>query len=413
MRRLNTKRQTDRAVAWLFVAIAVTLCACGTYDSGSELLSPDVGDVNDGNRNDGNEDDGELEDTSVGEPESPDESDTERPETDSTEVDGVGDALDVGPPTCGDARVECRASDGTVVTNYTMSEFDAEVVCALVGPSSITNNSTWSASWPDGYRIAIGYDAVQAGQDVELRGGMPTGTADWTVRAGDCTWEAVTITYGPPAEGILIELRWTTLDGTLEEVWTDLDLHVRRNDDACWFDDDDDLHYGARSSSLDWGVRGDNVDNPRIGYDVTTAPGVETVFSQSQSNSEGWTVAFEARLPGETSAAVRATLNVYVDGERVAQVAEEVGEPVFVVAVRLDQAAATTEVARFASAPLCAPVFCDDGRPAVDEICNGVDDDCDGTVDEHHEACRTESGGDTFRCVFLPDTAVEPWRCVD
>lgn len=414
--QLSIRKHTN-AVATLLVlalalALALTLCACGTYDSGSELSSLEDGDADEGIGDVGN-DDGALVDTSVDESETSGSDDTEPLDSDSTGVDAVNDITDARPPTCDDAQVECRASDGSLVTNYVLRAFDDMVLCTLVGPSSITNNSTWSVSWSDGYRVATGYDAVRAGHPIEIRGGLPTGTAEWTVRAGDCAWDAVTITYGPPAEGVFIELRWTAIDDTRNDVWTDLDLHVRRNDDGCWFDDDDDLHYGARSSSLDWGVRGDNVDNPRIGYDVTTAPGVETVYSQSQAISEVWTIAFEARFPGETSAAVRATLNVFVDGEQVAQVVEEIAEPVFVVAARLDQAVATTEVIRFESAPLCEPVFCDDGRPAVDEICNGIDDDCDGTVDEHHEACRTESGGDTHRCVFLPETAVEPWRCVD
>jgi hypothetical protein len=57
-------------------------------------------------------------------------------------------------------------------------------------------------------------------------------------------------------------------------------------------------------------------------------------------------------------------------------------------------------------APECAPRGTCEGRPIVDETCNGLDDDCDGTIDEDPEACFDE--GDT-RCARLDDG----YRCVN
>jgi hypothetical protein len=64
----------------------------------------------------------------------------------------------------------------------------------------------------------------------------------------------------------------------------------------------------------------------------------------------------------------------------------------------------------------CGPVDCDDGdasiHPGVSELCNGVDDDCDGFVDEGCGPVGPAGGGPTVGGVAFPVNKfalVTPW----
>jgi hypothetical protein len=63
--------------------------------------------------------------------------------------------------------------------------------------------------------------------------------------------------------------------------------------------------------------------------------------------------------------------------------------------------------------PVCVPreIPVCDGREATPEICNGIDDDCDGETDEYPEACYIGYGN--YECIFFSESPDYPYRCME
>ncbi|MFT6395722.1 MAG: hypothetical protein ACJAYU_000464 [Bradymonadia bacterium] len=294
------------------------------------------------------------------------------------------------------AAVECFNEDGPVGEELTLAASQL-VTCELVGAQ---DDPIVEWSWEVVQLGRFEMQVTRASNAVDIEPGF-LGTGDLVARFGSCTTVGPTLIVGPPEAGLFAYLMWSSTADS--DARTDLDLHLLR-DPVCWFDPDEDLHHGSESW-LDWGTPNDPAGDVRRGVDARSVPGMEFVAADSIAGEETWVFGVESRV--EAGTVVSAAVSFYLDGTSLAQVERELTGPgVWTVGTFSDELTISDEIA--AEPPACGPRPCEATGP---EVCNGLDDDCNGAVDEHPTTCENEGAAPGSVCAYLP--GLEEYACVE
>jgi len=221
---------------------------------------------------------------------------------------------------------------------------------------------------------------------------------------------------------VVFELIWEADDGRSV---VDLDLLVSRDLTQCSPNADAHFYSFTRPGESDWGVIGDPDDDPRtVTRDVNNFPfGREATYARMQSPDESWSVVVVPRTQGVHATA---ELVVIVAGVEIARTERAIyvprdldsseGRPIWLVGVRDGSNRAEFELtdALTRGLPMCnsSPVFtCPDGTMGTFEICDGIDNNCNGIIDEMPRACDGWGpASEGAECVQLPDSGT--FRCI-
>lgn len=322
--------------------------------------------------------------------------------------DDGGDVA-VDPPltdTCELLTITCTIEDAVVSSPVSLALPQNVAVCQLGGQAT-PETLMWSL------RIN-GEDRLMDGPTRQTRTEVVAefpGTAQLVVSTPACEVPGPTFVFLPPPTGWWFGLAWDVPDRRSAEVFVDMDLHVLQGADVCWLDRQRDLHYGS-SNTLDWGTIGEPADNPHRGADTRVSPGVETSWTTQISTQETWELGAHARTATE-SEPVEGRLVIYRNGEELAAFQQTFTSPGYWRIASVNEQGVVPIQLVSETIPACTPpvpIECD-GRVAAPETCNGIDDDCDGDVDESPEACAEH---ETPRiCQFFPQTPDYAYRCIE
>lgn len=208
-----------------------------------------------------------------------------------------------------------------------------------------------------------------------------------------------------PTEGVLdVAVSWESSEGDV--LTPDVDLHVLQSGGACWGDRLQDLHFGS-PETLDWGVLGFDDDNPRRGGDGRGTVGREYAAAMAIGEGEQWWILVDVS-PSELSP-VNVRVDVTGNGSFYwSGVRSFDSDRVWSIGVMSEERFATLDALRD-TPPACSPDLCANGEPSAPETCNGIDDDCDGSIDESPETCINDGRDSNQVCV----EARGRFACVD
>jgi len=187
---------------------------------------------------------------------------------------------------------------------------------------------------------------------------------------------------------MFITLTWSEPEGAPAGHTTDLDLRLHHpNAGHAWSSSDWVASFA--NPMPDWGEPGEVDDDPRLSYDRVGA-GTETIELARPEEGLRYAVGADARRfpidgEGEPVGPVWATLGVWLDGEWVFEDVIEMPQPEVIHHVvdivwcdRLDPACERVQPPE----PICEV----EGDPL--EVCDGLDNDCNGIVDDVEGALR-------------------------
>lgn len=207
--------------------------------------------------------------------------------------DAVPEVTPADVSTCPTLTIACSTrAAGTLSSGvrHLITNFDDTPVCVGSGvdPNSAPSEIRWEYSYPG---------LQQTGSETIGTPSLPLTTfsvspgpyelryaVDYATLA--CKSEPFLINFEAP-DGFYVEMSWNDglrRDGVLASE-TDIDTHLVR-DGACVTDPEGDLYFATRNERLDWGVVGDDRDNPRYLYDDQTSPGVETAWIEEPSTGQ-------------------------------------------------------------------------------------------------------------------------------
>lgn len=338
------------------------------------------------------QDTNELEDIAVNDVEQPDSA----PQDSSDVLPEVeSDATNGDPDTCV-VELDCRVGTTEVVAGDTVERGIAAEPLRCVATSSNGQGVSWHWQFDNG--MVTEPNALGSGTEFSPGVGGFVGTAFLVVGSPGCTGNRLEVEFEPIGD-VHVVLAWGSdaPEGTL----SNYDLHLLRSPSSCWGNVDDDLHASG-AASLDWGEPSDPSDDVYRGRDGVFIPAEEVAWSPSLPVDDIWTVGI--RIP---PAPVNALLTVYTADTPPVLLPVRPATAGWLTAVAIDPDGSIEVVERYESMmPECSTRTCDDGSIPGSEVCNGIDDDCDGIVDEPAEACD----GDTFQCFFVE--SVSEYRCL-
>jgi hypothetical protein len=383
----------------------VFISACGTSPGSTETIVPHGGETDVGNEpTDVSSPDDAVVDSgadseNIGDTE-PSE-DTDDVIRDISEDELADSTTDSG--VCEVATIQCSNVVGEAVTGTTELNVprSSDIECRLLSASNLTEPVRWVWQSEGDTRVTI---AESPSSEDTVSFFAPT-LASGQIYAlfGECEVPGPRIQFSELTDVDGIYVSWVG-EGYTDFVSPDVDLHVRQSADACWNDVRRDL-FTTLQSTPEWGEPAEPRDNPTRGTDSRGATGIELATWTSISSSEMWAAGVEIRplIEGQS-----VTVNVLVvrNGAAALEATRRFEQQAWWNFTLVDDDSTDGIDDVTFTAPECAPRGTCDGRPIVDETCNGLDDDCDGTIDEDPEACFDE--GDT-RCARLDDG----YRCVN
>lgn len=212
------------------------------------------------------------------------------------------------------------------------------------------------------------------------------------VQSGERTCEFVTpaVTTTPASDQIVVMLDWSEA--------TDNDLHLTRTDRPCW--GVDETHHSVLNAPnfVDWGVRFESEDDPNASLDAATgADGPERMYWRRHAE-EPWTIGVAA-LPGDAVGPTTARVRLYDHGRRLLDVSRTFESSAFWEVATIENG--RVEVIDDPAAAPPGECTCADGTELQPETCNGLDDDCDGVIDDVDEVCLNQEGLPYGVCAYI------------
>lgn len=393
------------------LALLLTLCAaCGSQPAGDADIGgtdlPDV-DVEAGARDTSSPDSSDTPDIA------PDvvpalDTDTTHPEdVPPPDIDDIElDAPPIDP--CAQLSITCTVEDQPVSSPVSLVLPYGTASCSLHGQEG-QEVLNWSLR-ADGYTRSLSSSTYVPRAEVWAWGSDP-GVSQLVVTTPTCEVAGPSFTILPPTTGWWFSLAWDVPGRRRTEEFADVDLHLLRAAGDCWFDRQRDLHFGS-PNTLDWGATLDADDNPHQGGDHRMAPGFEASWALRIADDETWEIGAHVRMATEREP-IDARMTVYHNGELLASFQQTFTTPGYWRIATVDERSVVPIQLVSETVPACTPpvlVECD-GRIATPETCNGIDDDCDGEVDEFPEACSENASPST--CLFIPQTPADPYRCIE
>ena len=320
---------------------------------------------------------------------------------------GSGQDLDTGPPLDGsdgsvacNANIECINVTGRVIDADGLGSavpFGMLVTCEVSG----TNEVALDASlWQYGGQTESAF-FVSGQRRIQFVPGLPEPQLIRVRTACGATAET-TLNVAPPTHETLIVGSWSA---SLPETTWDADLYVRRDAGDCWNNPAAVMVAWSPEQRLDWGIQGRDSDDPHAGPDARWLPAYESVRCDAPNPSETWEISLRMPLerPSET---LSVRLRIWASGELVADELRALnpafaGKRWWSVGFFNPLIGWSPVEQILADRPMCDSI-CGGGGSAWPEACNGVDDDCNGTVDDG--ACTTGI------CAYIP--TLDRFQCV-
>jgi hypothetical protein len=308
---------------------------------------------------------------------------------------------------CDRFRLECLQSGQPVTSPVDLNGSRPAVTCVVIG-----GTQDYDYIWTLAYQDRPNNVSRSRSSDYRVGGGSP-GEAQLFVEVDGCVFEGPEFVFLPPDDGVSAVVAWWPADeDARSRMGNEMDLHTLQSADACWFDPYQDLHFGSEEW-LDWGVRFSRQDDPDRSRDAQGISDAEHVFASEIGAGEVWEVGVHARINPERPVPLVADVWISREGELLGRVRRTFTESAYwsVFLIGQEEFQQIDEVS--AEVPVCVPreIPVCDGREATPEICNGIDDDCDGETDEYPEACYIGYGN--YECIHFSESPDYPYRCME
>lgn len=282
---------------------------------------------------------------------------------------------------------------------------------AAANPLLVEAGSLFTCLASDGGEPVLSDWSLSGGESPETR----TDITAWTLSVaipgvveiaavtGCGTMAPVRIEVLAPPAGTLIVASWAALADGFD---FDADLYVRPNATACWDRSSETLVAWTGGRTLDWGVSGDESDDPHAGPDSRWSPGFEQVRCEQPSPTEVWEIGIQ--VPSMIPAALGPVrLRIWSAGSLIADQSRTWspgagGDRWWNVGSLQSGDGWILDGSTSADLARCGNP-CDGGGTAWPEYCDGVDNDCNGTVDD--SACSPGSV-----CLFIAE--FDDYRCL-
>ena len=308
---------------------------------------------------------------------------------------------DVGPdvPVCAGDIVCVTAAGEALEDGAEIMVFD-RLSCSVLAEDS--NEGLWGLFWEfDGVGFSLG--VAEEGSPSSFRPPV-VGAFQVFAARGDCRIDGPVYRGTPRPTGTFVMLEWGGESTVPQSV--DLDLGVYRIPDPCSGIPALFLS-GYTGESSDWGEPGDASDDPNAGWDFQDPPGRETLWWDRVATDETWTVVVLGQNGAENALMPR--LSIYQDGELALERVQSLEAQAHWTAAHVSEAGVVAIDTVGARPPECGPEYCPDGSLRGIEVCNGLDDDCDGLRDERSDVCRDAEGEVTGECSYAPGSGT--WAC--
>jgi hypothetical protein len=176
---------------------------------------------------------------------------------------------------CDRFRLECLQNGEPVTSPVEINGSRPAVTCVVIG-----GTQDYDYIWKLVYAERSIIVSMSRSSDYRITGWSP-GQAQLFVEVDGCFFEGPEFVFLPPDDGIhAVVAWWPAEEDARSRMGNEMDLHTLQSADACWFDDDEDLHY-ASEEWLDWGVRFSRQDDPERGADATGIEARERVATES------------------------------------------------------------------------------------------------------------------------------------